>query len=130
MKICHVALYTKDLEKLKDFYIRYFNGAANKKYYNPAKGFSSYFIRFGTDAELEIMTLDEGLTDMLRNERNTGYAHMAFSAGSRDNVDRLTAQIKADGYSVISGPRATGDGHYESCVLDPDGNRVEIAAEG
>jgi lactoylglutathione lyase len=130
MRICHAAIYTKDLERLKDFYVRYFGGIANERYHNPVKGFSSYFIRFGTDVELEIMSLDEGLINVSHIERSTGYSHIAFSAGGKDDVDKLTAMLLEDGYSIVSGPRATGDGHYESCALDPDGNRVEIAAEG
>lgn len=129
MKISHVALYTRNLERLKDFYVRYFDGKANEKYENRQKGFSSYFIKFDSDASLEIMTRTEGLIVIPSHELNTGYSHMAFNVGGRSAVDELTARLTADGYAVVSGPRVTGDGYYESCVLDPDGNRVEITCE-
>lgn len=130
MRICHVALNTNDLERLKDFYIRYFGGVTGEKYHNPARGFSSYFVRFSAEAELEIMTLDHGLTGVANDENSLGYSHIAFSAGGTQDVDTLTERLRRDGYRIASGPRRTGDRHYESCVLDPDGNRVEIAAEG
>jgi lactoylglutathione lyase len=57
-----------------------------------------------------------------------GLAHFALSVGSERRVDELTQRLAHDGYPVLDGPRRTGDGYYESVVLDPDGNRVEIAA--
>ena len=56
----------------------------------------------------------------------TGYAHIAFSVGSKEKVDELTAQLKADGYEAVSGPRTTGDGYYESCMVAIEGNQIEI----
>lgn len=127
MKIIHIGLWCKDLEKSKNFYMNYFNGVSNEKYKNEKKGFSSYFISFETNVTLELMhkkTFKENLES--KESDNIGYAHIAFSTGSAPKVDELTDRLKKEGYEVIDGPRKTGDGYYESVVLDPDGNRVEI----
>lgn len=127
MKIEHIALWTQDLERLKDFYTHYFGGIPNNKYTNPRHDFSSYFLTFSSGARLELMqmpSVPESLNDI--EKQFTGYIHMAFSAGSREQVDELTERLRQDGYRVIGDPRTTGDGYYESAVLDPDGNRVEI----
>lgn len=129
MKIEHIAIWAKDMERLRDFYVQYFNAGVGKKYHNAAKGFESYFLHFDSGARLEIMQMESVLrntTDPL--QPYTGLAHFAISVGSRSQVDELTARLKADGYRVLDGPRVTGDGYYESVVLDSDGNRVEITA--
>lgn len=126
MGICHVAIYTRDLERLKDFYTKYFHGVAGDYFHEKNGDFSSYFIDFGTGVNLEIMTKDSGLNDIERVDGNVGYSHMAIAVGDKETVDNLTAKIKEDGYTVVGGPRVTEDHYYESCVLDPDGNRVEI----
>ena len=125
MKIEHIATYTKDLELAKDFFTRYFGAVSNELYHNPRTGFRSYFLSFDGDTRLEIMSapgLKEGDVDHLR----IGSNHMAFAVGSKEAVDTLTAQLKSDGYQVISGPRTTGDGYYESCILGFEGNLIEI----
>lgn len=125
MKIEHLAMYVNDLEKSKDFFIKYFNAKSNEGYHNPTKKFRSYFLSFDGDARLEIMNK----ADMVDGEKNltrTGFAHVSFSVGGKDKVDELTAKLKADGFEVISGPRTTGDGYYESCILDFEGNQIEI----
>jgi lactoylglutathione lyase len=128
MHIEHVAIWTKNLEQLKSFYETYFQARAGGKYVNPGKQFESYFLTFPRGgARLELMrmpSIPESLDDT--QAQFTGYIHLAFSVGSKEQVDGLTAQLREDGFQVISGPRHTGDGYYESCVLDPDGNRVEI----
>lgn len=125
MKIEHIALWTKNLESMKQFYIDYFDGVAISKYHNKNTNFESYFISFSTGARLEIMQHpDVFIFD--RDRFYAGYAHVAFSVGSKEEVNKLTARLKNDGYIVVSEPRMTGDGYYESCVLDMDGNRVEI----
>lgn len=114
-------------EKLKTFYERYFQATANAKYSNSKKGFSSYFLRFHTGTRLEVMQMDsvkEGKGEDV--EQFLGYAHLAFSVGSTQKVDDLTSLLKEEGFQVIDGPRRTGDGYYESVVLDPEGNRIEI----
>ena len=124
MKIEHVSLYTKDLARARAFYETYFGGIAGALYHNPKTGLQTYFLSFANGARLELMTRPE-LAETAEGMR-VGWAHLAFSTGSREQVDGLTARLRADGYSVVSGPRVTGDGYYESCVLDPDGNTVEI----
>lgn len=127
MNIEHIALWATDLEKLKTFYETYFGASANTKYVNPQKQFSSYFLRFDSGTRLEIMhnpTILDRKNDW--QLQFTGYAHLAFSVGSKDKVDALTQQLAAAGYDVLDGPRTTGDGYYESVVLDPENNRVEI----
>lgn len=125
MKIEHIALYVNDLEKARDFFVTYFGAEPNEGYHNPNTDFRSYFLRFQDDARLEIMTKPD-LTDSGDFLNRFGYAHIAFSVGSRDAVDALTARLKKDGYPVISGPRTTGDGYYESCILGFEGNLIEI----
>lgn len=127
MMIDHIALYTRDLARMRAFYQTYFDGTANTLYHNPKTGLQTYFISFGDGARLELMTRPE-LADCDRSRQWTGWTHLSFRVGTRENVDALTARLRADGYDVTSGPRVTGDGYYESCVLDPDGNTVEIVA--
>lgn len=127
MKIEHVALYTRDLERLRTFYETYFGGLAGKQYLNEETGLQTYFLSFADGARLELMTRPQ-LEPAESNGIHTGWAHLAFKAGTRENVDALTAQLRSDGYQIVRDPRVTGDGYYESCVLDPDHNRVEIIA--
>ena len=125
MKIEHVALWTRDIERSKQFYETYFGGVAGEKYTNPAHQFESYFLQFEDGARLEIMQMP-GIIDGVATQQAMGWVHIAFSTGSKANVDALTQQLQQGGYPVADGPRTTGDGYYESVVLDPDGNRVEI----
>ncbi|MDO5088798.1 MAG: VOC family protein [Leptotrichiaceae bacterium] len=126
MKINHVALYTENLEKSKEFYEKYFGAKANTKYHNPKTTLQTYFLSFdGSDVRLEIMTR-ENLTEREEKVLNAGFIHLAFSTGSADEVDRLTKRLTDDGYKCLSGPRTTGDGYYESVIADPDGNLIEI----
>ena len=124
MKIDHVALYVNDLERTKDFFVKYFNAKSNEGYHNKKTDFRSYFLVFD-GARLEIMNKPE-MSDLPKDLASTGYIHIAFSVGSKEKVDTLTAKLKADGYEVISGPRTTGDGYYESCIVAIEGNQVEI----
>ena len=125
MKIDHVALYVKDLEGAKEFYMKYFGATTNSKYYNPKTGLETYFLAFDGEERLEIMTRPE-LQENQKNAMQYGYIHLSFSVGSKQKVDDLTHRLKSDGYIVISGPRTTGDGYYESCVLDAENNQIEI----
>lgn len=125
MKIEHVAMYVNDLERAREFFIKYFGAESNDGYYNPVKKFRSYFLSFDGEARLEIMNKAEQV-DGDKNLAATGFIHLAFSVGSKEKVDELTAKLKGDGYKVISGPRTTGDGYYESCILDLEGNQIEI----
>ncbi len=129
MHIEHVAIWTKDLERLKKFYMTYFEAKAGEKYVNPAKQFESYFLTFSSGARLELMSIPSIPESQDDPETQfTGYIHLAFSVGSKEKVDTLTDTLQNDGYQIIDGPRHTGDGYYESCVLDPDRNRIEITA--
>lgn len=125
MKIEHVAMYVEDLERAKDFFIKYFNAVPNDIYHNKKTDFRSYFLTFDGGARLEIMNRPQIINNSEKSER-TGYAHIAFSVGSAETVDRLTAELKADGYTVVSEPRTTGDGYYESCIVGFEGNLIEI----
>lgn len=124
MRIEHVAVWTPDLERLRAFYETNFGAISGPKYTNPRKGFESYFLSFGTGPRLELMTV--GGTTALAPGPPSGYAHFALAVGSEAEVNRLTDQLRAAGIPVVDGPRWTGDGYYESVILDPDGNRVEI----
>ena len=125
MKIEHIAMYVNDLEKARDFFIKYFNAVSNNGYHNKTTDFRSFFLTFEDGARLVIMARP-GMEDGEKTEKRTGYIHIAFSVGSKEAVDELTAKLKEDGYPVISGPRTTGDGYYESCILGPEGNQIEI----
>jgi len=129
MRIDHVALWTSNLERCKQFYVSYFGAAAGEKYINPAKGFESYFLSLGDGARIEIMKTDTQSPVALEpGAHRMGLAHVAVSLGSERLVDELTQRLRDDGHPVLDGPRRTGDGYYESVVLDPDGNRIEIMA--
>ncbi len=125
MRIEHIAMYVNDLERARDFFVTYLNGRSNEGYFNPTTGFRSYFISFEDGARLELMNSPD-MTDSEKAMRRTGYHHLAFSLGSKAEVDELTARLSADGYAVISGPRTTGDGYYESCVVGVEGNIIEL----
>lgn len=125
MKIEHVAMYVNDLETAKVFFVKYFGGRANELYHNKKTDFRSYFISFEDGARLEIMTRPD-MKDMEKDINRTGYIHLAFSVGSKEKVDGLTELLRNDGYEVLSGPRTTGDGYYESCILGIEGNQIEI----
>ena len=125
MKIEHIALYVEDLEVTKNLFIKYLGAKANNGYHNPRTNFRSYFLSFEDGVRHEIMQRPE-MVNLPKEAARTGYAHIAFSVGSREKVDALTAELKADGYDVVSGPRTTGDGYYESCIVVMEGNQVEI----
>ena len=125
MKIEHIAMYVNDLEKMKQFFEKYLGAVSNSGYHNKNTDFRSYFLSLEDGARLEIMNR-HNMLDSEKNLQRTGYIHIAFSVGSKEKVDELTAQLKNDGYEVVSGPRTTGDGYYESCVVGMEGNQIEI----
>ncbi len=125
MKINHIALYTNQLEKMKHFYETYFDAKSNERYYNEKKQFRSYFLIFEENIRLEIME-KPNVEVRDSSKESLGFVHIAFSVGSKENVEQLTKRLVDAGYSLYSEPRVTGDGYYESCVGDPDGNRIEI----
>ena len=125
MKVEHIALYVRDLEKAKDFFAKYFNAVPNGGYHNKTTNFRSYFLSFDDGARIELMNHPD-MQDSEKEIRRTGYIHMAFSVGSQEKVDELTQKLKDDGYEVLSGPRTTGDGYYESCIVGIEDNQIEI----
>ncbi len=125
MKIEHMALYVTDLIRARDFFVHYFGASSNEGYHNEKTGFRSFFLTFEEGARLELMTRP-AMEDLEKPLSRTGFAHIAFSVGSRQQVDALTQRLQADGFSVVSGPRTTGDGYYESCIVDLEGNQIEI----
>lgn len=125
MRIEHVAMYVNDLEKAKEFFMKYFNATPNEEYHNNKTDFRSYFLSFDNGARLEIMNKPD-MVDSERQLTKTGYIHIAFSLGNKQAVNELTDKLKEDGYYVISEPRTTGDGYYESCIIGFEGNQIEI----
>lgn len=128
MKIEHLAIYAENLERLREFYTRYFGFECGSIYENRSRNFSSYFLGFGDGkTRIEIMHIP-GLVSGEGVGRCLGLAHFAISVGSKEQVDALTERLRLDGYTILSEPRTTGDGYYESAVADPEGNHVEITA--
>lgn len=127
MRIEHIAIWVKDLERMRAFYENYFQAKAGERYHNPKKNFYSYFLYFEKGSRLELMQkaeIPENLNDV--HQQYIGLNHFAISVGTRLKVDTLTERIRIDGYEVVGEPRTTGDGYYESVVLDPEQNRIEI----
>lgn len=125
MKLEHIAMYVNDLENTRLFFMQYFGAISNKMYHNPQTGLRTYFLSFEDGARLEIMSRPD-MSDAPKNNLRAGLIHISFCVGSKERVDALTEQLRADGYAVISGPRTTGDGYYESCIEGPEGNLIEI----
>lgn len=125
MYIEHIAMYVNNLEEARDFFVKYLNATSNDGYHNKTTDFRSYFLSFEDGARLEIMN-KPGMTDCEKQLARTGYIHIAFRLGSKEAVNELTARLRKDGYEVISGPRITGDGYYESCVIGIEGNQIEL----
>jgi lactoylglutathione lyase len=127
MRIEHVAMWTRDLARCKRFYTSYFGATAGPHYLNAAKGFESCFLSFADGARLEAMTTTSlRLAEPVPGAQQLGLTHLAISVGSEHRVDELTTRLRNDGVAVVDGPRRTGDGYYESVIIDPDGNRIEI----
>ncbi|MDE7399304.1 MAG: VOC family protein [Oscillospiraceae bacterium] len=125
MKIEHIAMWVNDIESAREFFVKYFGAISDSGYHNPETDFRSYFLTFSDGARLEIMTIPQ-IDNAEKTLFRTGYAHIAFSVGSAERVDELTRELKSAGYRVQSEPRRTGDGYYESCIADLEGNLIEI----
>ena len=122
--IDHIAIWVEDLEKMREFYCKYFDGVSNQKYENKVKGFESYFISFDGATRIELMKRKD-IEERMYKEI-LGLAHLAFKVGSKEKVNELTEIFRKDGYKIIGEPRTTGDGYYESVIFDPEGNRIEL----
>jgi lactoylglutathione lyase len=130
MKIDHVAIWTGQLERLKDYYVKYFNGRANEKYINKERHFESYFVSFDSGSRLEIMQMPgipTNLNDTVEKQYS-GLIHLSFGMETMSMVDEKLNELKRDGFNILKGPRKTGDGYYEFETLDPDNNRIEVSA--
>ena len=128
MTLEHVAIWTKDIERLRQYYERFFGGKSNNLYLNHKKNFSSYFITFQGGARLEIMSMP-GIPENKNNtevDQHEGIIHLAFGVNTMEEVDVKAQQLRTEGFAILSGPRKTGDGYYEFETLDPDGNRLEV----
>ena len=125
MRIEHIAIWVTDLEAMRAFYETYFNALAGEKYHNATKQFTSYFLSFTDGARLEIMH-KPSIHASTDKAVNTGFIHFAMSVGSKEQVDALTEKLREDGFKITGEPRTTGDGYYESVILDPEGNQIEI----
>jgi len=127
----HVAIWADNLELLKDYYVKYFDGISNDKYRNEQKQFSSYFISFKSGARLEIMSrpdIPANINDSVKAQY-IGIIHLAFGVDTQQEVDEKMQQLLKDGYKILSGPRKTGDGYYEFETLDPENNRLEVTTK-
>ena len=125
MRIEHIAMFVKDLEAARDFFVEYLGGHSNDGYHNRTSDFRSYFITFDDGARLELMNKPQ-VADADVSAEHMGYTHIAFSVGSKEKVDELTERLHSAGYMIKSGPRTTGDGYYESCIAAIEGNLIEI----
>lgn len=123
MHIEHVAIWTKDLEKMREFYEKYFNVSSTELYHNKKTGFKSYFVSFYSGSRLELTT-KQHLSN--RVVESLGYTHMAISVGTKADVDSYVEKFLADGFPLLNGPRTTGDGYYEAVIQDPEGNLIEL----
>ena len=125
MKIEHIAMYVNNLEEVRDFFVKSLGGTSNTGYHNASTDFRSFFVSFDDGARIEIMNKPQ-MDDLEKTLNRSGYVHLAFSVGSKEKVDELTERLKQDGCEVISGPRTTGDGYYESCIIGIEGNQIEL----
>ena len=126
MRIDHAALFCRDLEQMRQFFIDYFDARSNEQYHNSRTGLRTYILSFTEGStRLELMQRPD-VQDADPSQPAIGYVHLSFAVGSRKGVDLLTRRLAADGYTVTSGPRTTGDGYYESCILGPEGIQIEI----
>jgi lactoylglutathione lyase len=130
MKIEHLGVWVQDLELMRSFYLKYFDTTSGEKYVNPKTQFQSYFILFGDGkSRLELMMRPDIRSHNNKRGFTMGIAHFAISVGGKDAVNELTERLRNDHFTIFSEPRTTGDGYYETVVLDPEGNYLEISAD-
>ncbi len=124
MRIEHIAIWVKDLESMRQFYEKYFDAASSEKYVNEKKGFASYFLTMASDCRIELMTRSD--ISLEKETEQFGYAHLAISLGAEEKVDEYTEIFRNNGFKIAGEARTTGDGYYESVILDPEGNTIEL----
>ena len=125
IKIDHIAMYVANLEGARKFFTEFFAATSNEQYHNPRTGLRTYFLTFPDGGRLEIMSRPE--VSVVDNPvYRSGFIHLSFCLGSREEVDRMTSLLSSQGYEVLSGPRVTGDGYYESCIKGFEGNLIEL----
>ena len=126
MRIDHIALFCKNLEQMRQFFLDYFEAVSNEQYHNPRTGLRTYILSFTEGStRLELMQRPD-VADADPSVAAIGFIHVSFAVGSKRGVDLLTRRLADDGYPVVSGPRTTGDGYYESCILGPEGVQIEV----
>lgn len=125
MKLEHLAIWVENLEMMKNFYCKYFDMTAGEKYHNPTKNFTSYFLSFESGARIELMH-NPKLQSTENRSHFFGFTHIAIATGSKEQVLSLTERLRIDGFEIVSEPRTTGDGYFESVILDPEGNHIEL----
>ena len=128
MTLDHIAIWTADLERLRDYYVTYFDGISNDKYRNPTTGFESYFITFAGGSRIELMyraDIPDNLNDVI-GKQHKGIIHLAFGVENKEKVDQMAMLLQTNGYQILKGPRTSGDHYYEFETLDPDNNRLEV----
>jgi lactoylglutathione lyase len=127
MKIEHLAIWCENLEIMKNFYTKYFQMVSSELYHNPSKQFTSYFLAFGENkTRIELMNSPTIIIPKDEKGKVNGFAHFAISIGSKEEVDSLTELLRNANFTVLSNPRTTGDGYYESLICDPEGNQIEV----
>lgn len=127
MKLHHIAIWVDDIDKMRNFYTTYFDTTCGEKYYNPKRGYTSYFISFDEgSSKIELMHQSDIETCTEKRGFIKGWAHIAISVKDKKTIDQMTERFRKDGYTIQGEPRTTGDGYYESVILDPEGNLVEI----
>ncbi len=125
IKLEHIAIVVSDIQRAKDFFVKYFNCTLGADYHNPRTGLHSCFVSFNGQARIELMKWD-GIEFTPAQLKDKVYFHFSISLGSKEQVDDLTARLLSDGYFVKSGPRTTGDGYYESAISIFDGIELEL----
>lgn len=129
MRIHHLAIWCDDIELMRTFYTNYFDCKSNPLYHNPTKKYTSYFLSFTDgDCQIELMNRPDITEEPTKRGFMKGMAHFDIEVGDENTVNALTEQLRADGYTIASEPRKTGDGYYEAGILDPEGNYVELSA--
>lgn len=130
MKIEHIAVWVDDIEAMREFYTTYFDMICGEKYVNPNKGYTSYFLSFGDGcARIELMNRPDISSPATNRGMTKGWAHLSITVGDKEAVNCLTERLRSDGYTIAGEPRTSGDGYYESVVLDPEGNYIELLGE-